>query len=136
MFAKQASGVTELERTLSERLNINTVCIAQGNADDDARVVGDIGRIAASRLRGMLHNGSTLAVSGGSTVARIAEALTPGVPMHVMVVPARGGTGTSITSQANTSAAMIAEKLGGHHRLLYIPNRLDSTVLAEMLKVP
>ena len=84
----------------------------------------------------LLHNGSTLAVTGGSTMAATARYMQSANPLNVMVVPARGGMGRSVAYQANTLAAEIAQRLGGHHRLIHLPDRMDAAAMQEMLKVP
>ena len=42
--------------------------------------------------------------------------------MNVMVVPARGGMGGALETQANTLACEIARRLGGHHRMMHLPD--------------
>jgi central glycolytic genes regulator len=98
-------------------------------------VLHEVGRIAASRLRSFLQSGSTLAVTGGSTIHEVALALTQSTPMNVMVVPARGGMGRSLETQANTVASEIAKRLGGHHRLMHLPDHLDEQALTELRKL-
>ena len=56
--------------------------------------------------------------------------------MNVMVVPARGGMGSSVETQANAVAAEIARRLGGHHRIMHLPDALDAQALQEMMKLP
>ena len=92
--------------------------------------------MAASRVRAMLRSGDTLAVTGGSTMAATARAMQSAAPLNVMVVPARGGMGRSVETQANTLAAEIAQRLGGHHRLLHLPDHMDEAARQEMLKLP
>jgi central glycolytic genes regulator len=53
-----------------------------------------------------------------------------------MVVPARGGLGRSVELQANTLAEEIAGKLGGHYRLIHLPDTMDAAAMQEMLKLP
>ncbi len=57
-------------------------------------------------------------------------------PMNVMVVPARGGMGRAVETQANTLAAEIARKIGGHHRLMHLPDHMDAAAMQEMCKLP
>lgn len=52
-----------------------------------------------------------------------------------MVVPARGGIGGALEVQANTLASEIARKLGGHHRLIHLPDELDAKALNELRKL-
>lgn len=81
---------------VAEALNVDKVCVVPGDTDDDPHVLHEVGRSCASRLRSHLNSGSTLAVTGGSTIREVAEALNTGTPMNVMVVPARGGIGGAI----------------------------------------
>ena len=74
-FSRVMSGITEMEKTLAELLQVDRVMIAPGNADEDPHVLSDVGRICAAGLRNMLQNGNTLAVTGGSTVAAVARNL-------------------------------------------------------------
>ena len=135
-FSKALSGLTEMEKQLSVLLKVETVVIVPGDADQDTGILTELGRIGAGKLRGMLKNGDTLAVTGGRTLASIARGLQGQAPMNVMVVPARGGMGREVAFQANTLASEIATRLGGHYRLLHLPDSLDPTAKAEMLKQP
>ena len=135
-LSRSVRGLTELEARLSAAYGVERVCIAPGNADSDGHVLQDVGRLAASRVRAMLRSGDTLAVTGGSTMAATARAMQSAAPLNVMVVPARGGMGRSVETQANTLAAEIAQRLGGHHRLLHLPDHMDEAARQEMLKLP
>ncbi len=135
-FSRAMRGLTALETTLSGLLNVPRVFVAAGNADEENHVLHDVGRMAAQRLRGILQSGDTLAVTGGGTMAEVARNMQPSSPMNVMVVPARGGMGRTVETQANTLAAEIARKLGGHHRLIHLPDHLDAAAMQEMRKLP
>lgn len=134
-FARQLQGLTALETALMERLHVDKVMIASGDADADEHVLTDVGRLGAQGVRALLHTGSTLAVTGGSTIAAVARAMQSSLPMNVMVVPAQGGFGREVETQANTLAAEIAQRLGGHHRLLHLPDHMDAQVRQEMLRL-
>ncbi len=135
-FSRDLRGLTKLETALSKLLDVPKVYVTAGDSDQDPHVLSEVGRIAASRLRGFLQSGSTLAVTGGQTIHEVAQALTPtGTSMNVMVVPARGGIGRALETQANTVASEIAKRLGGHHRLMHLPDQLDEHAMAEMRKV-
>ncbi len=130
-FARQTQGLTALQV-----LPVKTVFVAPGDADADVRVLSDVGRLAAQGVRQLLHSGSMLAVTGGSTIAATAHAMQSSAPMNVMVVPAQGGFGREVETQANTLAAEIAQRLGGHHRLLHLPDHMDEQAKQEMLRLP
>ena len=74
--------------------------VVAGNADEDEHVLEEVGRSAASRLRHYLSDGSILAVTGGGTIAKVARYLPQGSPMDVTVLPARGGVGRKVETQA------------------------------------
>ena len=135
-FTRALNDLTGLEETLARLLDVDRVCIVSGDADADGNLVDEVGRVAAHRVRGMLHSGSTLAVAGGSTMAATARAMHSPSPLHVMVVPARGGWGKAVHTQANTLAAEIAGRLGGHHRLIHLPDFMDDAAKQEMLRLP
>lgn len=135
-FTRAMNDLTSLEDELAQVVNADRVCIVSGDADADESLIDEVGRAAASRVRGMLHPGSTLAVAGGSTMAATARAMHSASPLHVMVVPARGGWGKAVHTQANTLAAEIAGRLGGHHRLIHLPDYMDDAAKQEMLRLP
>ena len=135
LFSRDLRGLTKLEMQLSQHLQVEKICVVPGDADCDEHVLSEVGRNAAIRLRSFLQSGSTLAVTGGSTMREVAYAVPHGTPMNVMVVPARGGIGRALETQANTVASEIAKKLGGHHRLMHLPDHLDEQALHEMRKL-
>lgn len=135
-FSRAMHGLTELETSLAKAYGIAHVHVAAGDADSDETILQDVGRMAAHRVRQTLQNGSTLAVTGGSTMAATARHMQSATALNVMVVPARGGMGRSVEYQANTLAAEIAQRLGGHHRLIHLPDRMDASAMQEMLKLP
>jgi len=134
-FSRDLRGLTKLETALSKLLDVPKVYVTAGDFDQDPHVLHEVGRIAAGRLRSFLQSGSTLAVTGGQTIHEVAQALTVGSSMNVMVVPARGGIGRALETQANTIASEIAKRLGGHHRLMHLPDQLDAQAMAEMRKL-
>lgn len=135
MFSRELRGLTGLEMQLSERLGVEKVCVVPGNADADEHVVNEVGRNAAIRIRSFLQSGSTIAVTGGSTMRSVAFSVPQGTPMNVMVVPARGGVGRALETQANTVASELAKRLGGHHRLMHLPDHLDEQALNELRRI-
>ncbi len=137
--AEEVSGrlfsLNSLEDALKRSLRCRSVHVIRGSADMDPRVLREVGRCAAQALKKELRDGNILAVSGGSTMAAVADGLTPGGVRRVMVVPLRGGMGPVMEGQASVIAAEIAEKLGGEYRMIHLPDSLDADALKEMLKM-
>lgn len=125
-------GLSQLEAALAEKLGLEKAIIAVGNADADAGAKAEMARLAARHLREVLQNGDIIAVSGGSTMSEVVNALCPGTAKRsVTVIPARGGLGEDVEIQANTIAARMAKVLGGTYRLLHVQDGIgDETALA------
>lgn len=135
-LSRAMAGLSKLEQTLSRLLNVPHVVVVSGNADQDAQALRDVGRAAAHRIYKLLQHGTIMAVAGGSTMREVARGMQNGTNMDVMVLPARGGMGSSVETQANTIAAEMAGKLGGRHQSIHLPDNLDIAALQEMMKVP
>jgi central glycolytic genes regulator len=135
-LSRAMAGLSRLEQTLSRLLNVPHVVVVAGNADQDAQALRDVGRAAAHRIHKLLQNGTIMAVAGGSTMREVARGMQSGMNMDVMVLPARGGMGSSVETQANTIAAEMAGKLGGKHQSIHLPDNLDSGAMQEMMRVP
>ena len=129
-------GLTKLEHALSSLLGVPHVVVVSGNADSDPQVLKQVGRAAAHRVHKLQQSGMTLAVTGGRTMSELAHGIQSATPMNVMVVPARGGMGSSVETQASAVAAEIARRIGGHHRVMHLPDSLDPAALQEMMKLP
>ncbi|MDR3052196.1 MAG: DeoR family transcriptional regulator [Oscillospiraceae bacterium] len=128
-------GLATLEAALSRLLG-GRVAVVPGDADADAQVLPEVGRVAAAKLRALLSAGDVLAVTGGGTMAQVARQLPAGAPLDVLVLPARGGMGRAVETQADTLAAEFARRLGGRYRLLQLPDQLGPGAWQEMLKLP
>jgi central glycolytic genes regulator len=131
-YIRLLHDVTVLEEEIAAKLHLKRVIIIAGDSDIDSTVQRELGRAAAGLLRHCLGDNMIIAVSGGSTMAWVAEAVTITVP-GTLVVPARGGLGEQVEYQANTIAAVMAAKLGGRYRLLHIPDGVSEEALAVIL---
>lgn len=132
-YIKTLHGLTTLEEELSEKLGLNQVIIIPGDSDTDDTVRRELGRAAAHVLAQHLNqNDMIVAVSGGTIMANVAEAIHFTQPT-VTVVPARGGLGEKVENQANTIAATMATKLGGKYRMIHVPEGVSEEMLGVMV---
>ena len=129
-------SLSSVELALARKLNVDRVCVGHGDADIDERVMEEAARAAAGQLRFLLRDAQVLAVSGGRTLAKVAEALAPAAPMDVTVVPAQGGMSAPISAQANTLAELFAARLGGQCRLIHLPEGISAAAAEEMSRLP
>jgi len=125
-----------MEHVLQRRLNVERVCVVRGDAAQDESVLYEAAREAARQIRFLLQGAHVLAVSGGRSLALTAEAIEPAAPMEITVVPAHGGVGGDIRTQANTLAEVFAVRLGGDYRLLHLPDGLTRSAAQELSALP
>lgn len=129
-------GFTALETQLQRLLHVDRVLIAPENVDENPQAITSVGRLAAGKLRQLMKSGMSLAVSGGTTLKSVADELTPGSSLDIEVLPARGGVGTLMETQASTIAEAIAHKLGARYRTLHITDTIGQDALRELMKLP
>ncbi|REK64875.1 MAG: hypothetical protein DF221_07065 [Brevibacillus sp.] len=130
-------GLTELAERLQRVLGIAKVIVVQGDADHSPWVKQELGRVGARVLKQYVREGDIVAVTGGTSIASVAQHLTPSPAFKgVQFVPARGGLGERVELQANTLASAMAAKTGGTYRLLHVPDRLHPEALQTLLREP
>lgn len=136
-MVKELFGYTEMEKQLSRKLGIPEVYIVPGDADKNELAKKELGRLGARLLRQYVKTNDVVAVTGGSTMAEVAEML-PSSPMfdNVQFVPARGGLGETVEYQANTLASLMAKKTGGQYRLLHVPDNLSKEAYQSLIQDP
>ncbi|ASS77265.1 hypothetical protein CIG75_17085 [Tumebacillus algifaecis] len=132
---REVEGLAEKERRLAEKLGLQEVHIVAGDADADPLVKKAIGHAAAEWLKKTLRQDDILAVTGGTTIATVAESISR-ASLGVEVLPARGGVGENMEFQANTIASRIAAQLGGTYRLLHAPDVLSDEALQSLMSDP
>lgn len=132
-------GFPKKEKQLSELLGIDHVLIVSGNSDQQPMVLGRLGQLLNSTLSMLLPDGrNVIAAMGGTTMAAVAEELTPVLSekRQLLFVPARGGVGERVDIQANAICSQMAQNTGGEHRSLYVPENVSEQTYEPLLKEP
>lgn len=129
----EMKGIQDIRDALCTALPIQELYIVPGNSDDTVTVQTEIGRIASQLLMKKASPNQTVAVSGGTTMEKLASQLIR-KKMPLCVVPARGGIGERVECQANMIAAVIAEKTGGTYHMIHIPDGVTGTALQVLLE--
>ena len=123
---KEISVIPDLEVRLNRFFNGRECIVVPGNAEESSWVKLEMGRACLNRMETVLENGQIVAVTGGSTVAAVAEAVTPEFPVKdLLFVPARGGVGTDMQHQANTICEIMAKKTNSNYMVLYLPDQVS-----------
>ena len=100
-FIHEVRGLSEIEKGIKTALNLKDVIVVPGDINVNQSVLKDIGKAASNYLRKIIKANSIIALTGGTSVKEVVEAFGSirNVP-NVLVVPARGGLGRNVETQA------------------------------------
>ncbi|HEY4602116.1 MAG TPA: sugar-binding domain-containing protein [Cerasibacillus sp.] len=136
-FIKELAGLNELEEKVKKQLGLERVIIVPGNSDEEERAKLEIGRACATYLDTIMTTDATIAVTGGSTIAAVANQMEETVEKNnYLFVPARGGFGENVEYQANTIVAKMARKTNSAYRMLFMPDLLSEASFKTMRQEP
>lgn len=138
-FMDELLGIQQLERRLASQLGIKRCLIVPGDSDSSVKVIDAMGKLLDDTLKMLLPKGKNIiAAMGGTTMARVANCLTPDIAheRELLFVPARGGISEHIDIQANNVCAQMALRTGGKHRTLYVPEQVSEDTYYPLLQEP
>ncbi|MCU9612916.1 hypothetical protein OEV98_05050 [Caldibacillus lycopersici] len=134
---RDISGLPELEDALESLLDVSQCIVVSGDSEESAWVKSELGRACLNSIKSHLKDENIIAVTGGTTMAAVADALTPDFGgKNLLFVPARGGIGTDIKNQANTICEKMAEKSQADHMVLYVPDQVSEEVYNSFIQEP
>ncbi|WP_100373986.1 sugar-binding transcriptional regulator [Bacillus sp. FJAT-45037] len=134
---KELLGLRTLEEQVQQKLGVGKVLVVPGDSDENPWVKRELGRACIAELKAKRLPQDVIAVMGGTTLAAVAEMMTPDVGMRdVMFVPARGGLGERVENQANTISAELATRAGAQYRLLHVPDQLSEEAYSSLVLEP
>jgi central glycolytic genes regulator len=82
----------------------------------------------------LIKKNSIIAITGGSTIKEVVDSVPKLSDFNdALVVPARGGIGRNVETQANILAAALANKIGANYKLLHLPDNLSDNVLSSIV---
>lgn len=141
-YIKMIKGISDLEAKVEKILKIPKVLIVPTTHNPEY-IKRDLGRFAAKELKKIIlemlgeNDSITVAVTGGTTMAEVANSMPPNSKQRsITVIPGRGGLGEKVDIQANTIAAKIAEKLGGKYHLLQVLDNLPESTINSLAREP
>lgn len=135
-FTNELSGTTKLEEKLKDQFNIQKIIIVPGNCDENEAIKKALGEATVQYLKNIVHSDVTIAVTGGTTMAAVADAMVPFDKHHCLFVPARGGLGEKVENQANTIVAKMAKAEKGNYHLLHVPDPLSEELYQSLINEP
>lgn len=132
----EISGLSNIEETLQKYLGIYKVKVIPGDIENDNTVLKEMGRIAANYIKSLIEDNYIIAVTGGSSVAQVVDNFPKINKNNLLVIPARGGIGRIVETQASTLASKLALRIGAGYKLLHVPDNLSRDALETMLNEP
>jgi central glycolytic genes regulator len=134
-FIHEIKGLSEVEKQIESFLNLKKVIIVPGDVEENPLVLKDLGKACANYVKDVLKDNSIIALTGGSTLKEVVEAFPKITNLSkIQVVPARGGMGKNVETQANTLAATLAKKLNGTYKMLHLSENLSLDIIDTLLK--
>ncbi|TVP88098.1 MAG: hypothetical protein EA344_00970 [Alkalicoccus sp.] len=135
---KDVFNTRTMEEELQVKLGVEEVHVVPGNSDSYPWVKKELGRACVSVMKRRLQpSDNIIAVTGGTSIAAVAEMLVPDSDLKKsMFVPARGGLGEQVENQANTICATMARKAMGSYRLLHVPDQLSKEAYDSLISEP
>lgn len=135
---KEVFDVRSMEEELKAKLGVKDVHIVPGDSDEYPWVLKEMGRATVNVMkRHLLPERNIIAVTGGRSIANVADMLIPDTDLkETLFVPARGGLGEQVENQANTICATMARKAMGKYRLLHVPDQLGRDAYESLIYDP
>jgi central glycolytic genes regulator len=134
---RELIGIDVMELELKHRFKIQKVIIVPGNSDESLMVKDDLGKACAFCMKKYLTGKNIIAVTGGSTMAAVANVLTPELSQkELLFVPARGGIGEDVQNQANTISSIMSKNTKSKHRVFYVPDQVSNEIYQSLIKEP
>ncbi|WP_197276578.1 sugar-binding transcriptional regulator [Clostridium massiliamazoniense] len=132
-FIHEVKGLSKVEVEIKKILNIKEVIVIPGSVEEDKNILQDLGKAASQYTKKIIKSGDIVAITGGSTVKEVVDSFPKLQNLHdVLVVPARGGMGKKVETQANTLCATLAQKLNGSYKMLHIPENISSELMQSL----
>jgi len=132
-FNRELSGISKLEIQLKKKFDIQKVIVVPGDCDHHEFIKQELGRATVQYLKKIVDRNVTIAATGGTTMAAVADAMVPFEKYECVFVPARGGIGEKVENQANTIVAKMAKAEKGNYHLLHVPDPLSEPLYQSLI---
>lgn len=125
---------TDVERRLEEAYGLKEALVVTCSGDDAGAIVNQLGPVAAGCLTRCLRGGEVVALSWGTAVLSVVNALPPMDLPNVRVVQFLGGLGElEAETHGAELARRMAQALGAKPRLIHAPGIVKDKVVRDAL---
>lgn len=136
-IVRNIAGFPQLEKQLAESLQVDRCIVVMGDSEQSEWDKSELARACINSMKKVLKDKNIIAVTGGTTIAAIANHLTPEFgKKDLLFVPARGGIGADLKHQANMICSKMAERTGGNHMVLYVPDQVSAETYQTFIHEP
>lgn len=135
---QELNAFSLLEEQIESLTGAKKVIIVPGNVDEDESVKWQLGKAGAKLVLDLIEENSTIAITGGSTIAKMVELIPQKQDgkTHATIIPARGSVGKRMEFQANILAAEFAKKINAKYEILNIPDNLSAASIETIKQEP
>lgn len=123
--------MSRLEEEIAKGLGLKKAIIVKGTFEEDEETENGLGLAFGALLEELLQGGMTLAITGGTTIAKMVDhmpRISHGLE-EIHILPARGSVGERVELHANTISVKLADKLDAKYDTLTIPDNLSNQSL-------
>ena len=124
-----------LAQDIKSFYGIKDVIVVKGNSEKDPLVKIALGETTSQYLQNIVKHDCFITVTGGSTMASVANELKP-FKHHVTFTPARGGLGEDVVYQANAIVSTMAKRSNSTFQTLYVPDQVSESAYQMLLNEP
>lgn len=120
--------MSRLEEEVARILGLKRAIIIKGNLEEQEETVSGLGLAFGALVEEFLQDGMTLAITGGTTIAKMVEHMPSSSKNYtdIHILPARGSVGERVELHANTISVKLAQKLDAKYETLTIPDNLSN----------
>ncbi len=131
---KPISTVPELEREFVRRFGLHHAMIIENRGRDLTESLQSAGQLAARYLEEILNPGDVLAISWGTGVGSVVDAISRQPARHVDIVQMIGSVGSANPLiDGPELARRLADNLGGRYYYLHAPLFVENQTVRDML---
>jgi deoxyribonucleoside regulator len=129
-----AAVAPELQGELTNRFDLRVARVLAASSTDPARLLTQLGELAARYLTTVLADGMSVSVGWGTTLYEMVQALRPAYYRDVHVAQALGSLGSKLPAIDNhLIVRLLADRLGGTPHFLPAPMIVESELVRESL---
>jgi DNA-binding transcriptional regulator LsrR (DeoR family) len=124
----------ELENRLKTVFGLQEAIVISSEGNTNISIVNAVGAAASNYLLEHIHDGDIIAISPGTTIRAVIQALDAQRQYQVEIVPILGSIQGDLESDLNYLSIIMGDRLGAKSHKLHAPAFVESREQCEMLR--